>query len=95
MMANDRQSSLKIISLNVCGLRGKTRQLGQLIAKYAPDIVCLQETNVSDKFTQTKIESELKVKSSIFNKSSRQHNGTAILNFSQHWDLKNGNSHES
>ena len=66
-MANDRQASLKIISLNVCGLRGKTRQLGQLISKFAPDIVCLQETNVRDKYTQTKIESELKVKNSIFN----------------------------
>ena len=50
------QSSLdlNVLSLNISGLRKKTNFLKQVIIKYYPDIICLQETNISDEYSKNK-----------------------------------------
>ena len=40
------QFDLKILSLNISGLRNKTAFLKHTMCKYTPDFVCLQETNI-------------------------------------------------
>ena len=63
MMATgvDDLCSLKIISLNISGLRKKTKHISLLIAKYKPDFICLQETNVNDYYLERQIIELLKL----------------------------------
>ena len=49
------QLDLKILTLNISGLRKKTNFLKYIIQKYKPDIVCLQETNISDNYHKNKV----------------------------------------
>ena len=46
---------LKIISLNISGLREKTAFVKHLIFKHKPHILCLQETNIRDDYNRNKI----------------------------------------
>ena len=86
-MAADDQGSplfaldLKILSLNISGLRKKTSYLRQIISKYCPDIICLQETNISDDYSKYKALYELGLDKEIcfFNYPLSKSNGTAIL----------------
>ena len=77
------QSSLdlNVLSLNISGLRKKTNFLKQVIIKYYPDIICLQETNISDEYSKNKAlyEIGLDVETCFFNYPITKSNGTAIL----------------
>ena len=72
---------LKILSLNISGLRKKTKFLKHLITQNKPDIVCLQETNISDNYSKNKAIYELGVEHnrSFFNFPNNKANGTAII----------------
>ena len=76
---------LKILSLNISGLRKKTRFLKHLINQNKPDIICLQETNINDDYYRNKSIYELGAdkEKSFFNYPNNKSNGTAILYFSQ------------
>ncbi|MDX1588821.1 MAG: endonuclease/exonuclease/phosphatase family protein, partial [Oleiphilaceae bacterium] len=41
-------SVFRVVSFNVNGIRARMHQLEQLVADYAPDVIGLQETKVSD-----------------------------------------------
>ena len=77
------QSSLdlNVLRLNISGLRKKTSFLKHLIIKYYPDIICLQETNISDEYSKNKAlyEIGLDVETCFFNYPVTKSNGTAIL----------------
>ena len=92
MMATgvDDLCSLKIISLNISGLRKKTKHISLLIAKYKPDFICLQETNVNDYYLERQIIELLKLNhtSCFFNYNARKSNGTCILSTSDRWEIK-------
>ena len=92
MMATgvDDLYSLKIISLNISGLRKKTKHISLLIAKYKPDFICLQETNVNDHYLERQIIELLKLNhtSCFFNYNARKSNGTCILSTSNRWEIK-------
>ena len=94
MMEGDRnkQPKLRLLSLNIRGLESKMHHLTNLIAKYRPDLVILQETNVSDNYSRQAIVTKLKLQNTIFNLAIHQHNGTAILQTSDTWELKQGNT---
>ena len=86
MAAADQANSfskldLKILSLNISGLRNKTCFLKQIIYKYKPDVICLQETNISDKYFENKALYDLGLDKDkcVFNYPSTKSNGTAIL----------------
>ena len=82
---------LKILSLNICGLRKKTYFLKNIILKYKPDIICLQETNISDDYSMNKAIYELGLKSEncFFNYPTTKSNGTAILCISSVFKINN------
>ena len=84
------QPKLRILSLNIRGLESKLHHLESLIAKYRPDIITLQETNVHSSFSKQAIAAKLKLHNSIFNFALHQHSGTAILQTSDTWELKQG-----
>ena len=88
--ANEKQPSLRILDLNIRGLENKLHHLGSLVAKYRPDIVTLQETNVHSSFTKQAIVQKLKLQNTIFNYALHQHSGTAILQTSDTWELSQG-----
>ena len=48
------QLDLKLISLNISGLRNKTCFLKHIMYKHKPDIVCLQETNICEDYYKYK-----------------------------------------
>ena len=50
---------LKIIILNISGLRTKTKFVKHILIKYKPDILCLQETNINDDYNRNKAIFEL------------------------------------
>ena len=85
-----KQPMLRLLSLNIRGLERKLPQLTSLIAKYRPDIVTLQETNVNTYYNKQAIETKLKLHNTIFNFALHQHSGTAILQTSNTWELKQG-----
>ena len=60
---------IKIISLNISGLRTKTKFVKHILIKYKPDILCLQETNINDDYNRNKAIFELGAdkNSSFFN----------------------------
>ena len=72
---------LRILSLNISGLRKKTNFLKHLIIKNKPDIVCLQETNISENYYKNKAIYELGVEQNrcYFNFPNNKSNGTAII----------------
>ena len=72
---------LKILSLNISGLRNKTCYLKQIISKHRPDFICLQETNISDKYYENKALYDLGLDKNncVFNYPSTKSNGTAIF----------------
>ena len=62
MAANvDDSSSLKILGLNISGLRKKTHNLSLLIIKYKPDFILLQETNINNTYLENKAIESLKL----------------------------------
>ena len=83
---------LKILSLNISGLRKKTSFLKQVILKHRPDIICIQETNINDIYNRNKVLYDLGLSNDncVFNFPSTKSNGTAILCISP--DLKITNS---
>ena len=83
---------LKILSLNISGLRKKTSFLKQVIIKHKPDVICLQETHINDDYNRNKVLYELGLSNDkcFFNFPSTKSNGTAILCISS--DLKITNS---
>ncbi len=54
-LGNENSVSLKVISLNINGLRNKTKHISLLLSKYRPDFIFLQETNINDHFTERQI----------------------------------------
>ena len=82
---------IKTISLNISGLRTKTRFVKHILMKYKPDILCLQETNIYDDYNMNKSIFELGAdkNSSFFNYPNNKSNGTAILCFSSTIKCKN------
>ena len=76
---------VKVISLNISGLRKKTKFVKHIIIKYKPDILCLQETNINDDYNRNKSIFELGAdkNSSFFNYPNNKSNGTAIFCFSK------------
>ena len=86
----EKQPTLRILSLNIRGLENKLHHLVNLIAKYKPDIVTLQETNVHSNYSRQAIETKLKVHNTIFNFALNQHSGTTILQTSDTWELTQG-----
>ena len=90
------QLDLKILTLNISGLRKKTNFLKYIIQKYKPDIVCLQETNISDNYHKNKVLYELGLgnENCFFNFPSTKSNGTAILCISPDFKLINSVYHD-
>ena len=84
---------LRLLSLNIRGLGKKTKYLLRIIRKYKPDITCLQETNVNNSYKQNKIMGKLGITKAYFNFAPHQNNGTAILQTSNKWELKQGTTH--
>ena len=80
-MAANLALDLKILSLNVRGLRSKTHFIKHLLCKYKPDIICLQETNIHDDHTRNTVIYELGAdeETSFFNYPNSKANGTAII----------------
>ena len=87
---NVRQPSLRLLNLNIRGLENKLYHLSSLIAKYRPDIVTLQETNVHSSFAKQAIITKLNLHNTIFNFALHQHSGTVILQTSATWELIQG-----
>ena len=75
---------LKIVSLNISGLRKKTKFVKYFLSKYKPDILCLQETNVNNEFIKNRCIYELGAdeNKSFFNYANSKSNGTAVICFS-------------
>ena len=86
------QPMLRILDLNIRGLENKLHHLESLIAKYRPDLVTLQETNVHSPYIKQAIETKLKLQNTIFNYALHRHSGTAILQTSDTWELKQGHT---
>ena len=90
MAANvDDSSSLKILGLNISGLRRKTHNLSLLIIKYKPDFILLQETNINNSFLESKVIESLKLdpNTCFFNYNIKKSNGTCILQTSDKWKI--------
>ena len=88
--SNAIQPKLRLLNLNIRGLENKLHHLEALIAKYRPDIVTLQETNVCSSFRKQAIITKLKMHNTIFNLALHQHSGTVILQTSDTWELIQG-----
>ncbi len=75
------QLDLKLISLNISGLRNKTCFLKHIMYKHKPDIVCLQETNICEDYYKYKALYDLGLDNDkcFFNYPINRSNGTAIL----------------
>ena len=82
-------SSLKILSLNISGLRKKTNNVSILIIKYKPDFIFLQETNINSIFLERQVIESLKLEpnSCFFNYNINKSNGTCILQTSDKWQI--------
>ena len=95
MAAEERDFSLdldlKIISLNISGLREKTAFVKNIIFKNKPHILCLQETNIKDDYNRNKVFDKLglDLENSYFNYPITKSNGTAIFCLSS--DIKCNN----
>ena len=90
MTANvDDSSSLKILGLNISGLRKKTHNLSLLMIKYKPDFILLQETNVNNSYLESKVIESLKLdpNTCFFNYNINKSNGTCILQTSDKWKI--------
>ena len=81
--------SLKILSLNISGLRKKTNNVSILIIKYKPDFIFLQETNINTIFLERQAIESLKLEPStcFFNYNVNKSNGTCILQTSDKWQI--------
>ena len=79
--SNVQTLDIKIISLNISGLRTKTAFLKHFLIQNKPDILCLQETNISDNYSRNKaiFELGLEIETSFFNYPNSKSNGTAIF----------------
>ena len=84
------QPGLRLLSINIRGLESKIHNLAAMIAKYRPDIVTLQETNVHNNYSRQAIINKLKLQNTIFNYALHRHSGTVILQTSATWELKQG-----
>ena len=75
------QFDLKILSLNISGLRNKTAFLKHTMCKYTPDFVCLQETNINEEYYEKKSMYDLGLNNDncFFNYPLTKSNGTAII----------------
>ena len=82
-------ASLKILSLNISGLRNKTKHILYLINKYKPDFIFLQETNINNLYTEKTTLELLRLEQSFcfFNYNTRKSNGTCILQTSNRWTV--------
>ena len=54
-LGSENSVSLKVISLNINGLRNKIKHISLLLSKYRPDFIFLQETNINDHFMERQI----------------------------------------
>ena len=90
MAANvDDSSSIKILGLNISGLRKKTHNLSLLMIKYKPDFILLQETNINNTYLESKAIESLKLdpRTCFFNYNINKSNGTCILQTSDKWKI--------
>ena len=78
---NAFSAHVKIMSLNVRGLRSKTLYVKHLLLRHNPDVLCLQETNIYDDYSKNKAIYDLGLdeSNSFFNYPNSKANGTAII----------------
>ena len=81
--------SLRILNLNISGLRSKTNHVSLLIVKYKPDFILLQETNVDNDYLKGQVIESLKLDKDncFFNYNTSKSNGTCILQTSNKWEI--------
>lgn len=81
-------SEFRIVSFNVNGIRARMHQLEQLVADYAPDVIGLQETKVSDDlFPRAEVEA---LGYHVAFHGQKGHYGVALLTRSQPLALQKG-----
>ena len=68
---------MKIVSFNINGLRARPHQLQVIVDKYAPDVIGLQETKVSDEMFPLDIPAELGYE--VLYHGQKSHYGVALL----------------
>jgi len=85
------EPTLTLLSLNIRGLRRKTRHITDLIETHRPDFVLLQETNIHDKKLQQHMERQLRpMTKNIFwttDRAKRPGKGVAILQTKNDWTV--------
>ena len=83
---------LKIITLNIKGLRNKTNQIKNLIRHFRPDFLLLQETNINTtkmkRWTELKLQPVAKEFFWTFDKHENHCRGVAIIRTSDNWTAK-------
>lgn len=81
-------SEFRVVSFNVNGIRARMHQLEQLVADYAPDVIGLQETKVSDDlFPRAEVEA---LGYHVAFHGQKGHYGVALLTRSQPLTLQKG-----
>ena len=68
---------MKIVSFNINGMRARPHQLSAIVEKYAPDVIGLQETKVSDEMFPLNIPEELGYE--VLYHGQKSHYGVALL----------------
>lgn len=78
--------SIKVLTLNIRGLKSKIEKVKNLILKQKPDFLCLQETNIDKTEEGNRMKFLLGLEEGVFglNKNS---NGTAILKTSDKYKI--------
>lgn len=94
LMAADHVSQvcdLRIVSINISGLKRKTNYIRSTIGRLKPDFLLLQETNVCKDYNKESYIHQIGVDSdrSFFNYAFTKANGTCILCLSNSWKFKN------
>ena len=87
-------TELKLISLNIRGLRNKCFQIIDLIKRYKPDFILLQETNIDNTRTANAITLALGLKEGFFSfgPTGRVGSGVAIFKCSDIWVVTQSNT---
>ena len=76
-----------IVTINISGLRSKTKYLKQVINDNYCDFVFLQETNIQDDYTRDVALDKLGFRDGIFAYPNQHSCGSAIIQTSTRWDI--------
>jgi len=83
---------LTLITLNIRSIRKKTHHIKNLVYKYKPDFIIIQETNITDRYTEKQTDIQLKpeVRNIYWNNDihTTRSRGLAILQTSTNWTVK-------